>query len=320
MSDYEQPINPNQRTVDAAPVAPTIDMSKIANIDAIKSKGDDTIDRAKQNIGQAPNVIKNFKRKGRGSGKFNFVQPEKILLPSGGKLYRGVTEDPDVLNGFIYMYPMTVKEEEILSTSRFLKSGAATRMVIDNCIASDIEAKDILLFDSNYLLFYLRSISYGDDYKFKLKCSNQSCEQEFDHTVEISKLTFEELPDDVEEPIKVVLPKTKYTVYTVLPRLFHSEEIYQRNLKRKKSTSDSDTRLVDNLLATIVRITTPDGEELKPGDWEEFLTAIPGQDRAELKEKTDYSTGVDKLDGVVCPYCTTDYSGSIPIGVDFFRF
>jgi len=128
------------------------------------------------------------------------------------------------------------------------------------------------------------------------------------------------LPDVLEEPIKVKLPKTGYTVYTVLPRLFHSEQIYQRNLKRKKSTSDSDTRLVDNLMSTILKIVAPNGEEVKPGDWEEFLLAIPGQDRAELKEKTDYSTGVDKLDGVICPYCTTDYSGSIPIGVDFFRF
>lgn len=307
------------------PVAPTIDPSKIMNLDAIRRTGDDTIDKAQQQPPQQQppqqqqDFVKTFKKK-RGTGKFNFVQPEKIPLPSGGRLYQGVTDDPDVLNGWIYMYPMTVKEEEILSTSRFLKSGAATRMVIDNCIASDIEAKDILLFDSNYLLFYLRSISYGDKYKFKLKCNNSSCEQEFDHTVEISKLKFDELKEDLIEPIKTYLPMTGYTVYSVLPRLFHSEEIYQRNIKRKKSTNDSDTRLVDNILATIIKIVDPNGENLKQTDWEEFLTAIPGNDRAELKDATDNTTGVDKLDGVVCPYCTTDYSGTIPIGTEFFRF
>ncbi len=308
------------QTPNGAPEAPKIDPSKVANADAISSLGDDTIQKAQDSSGQkeAPDVVRSFKK--RRGGKFNFVQPEKIPLPSGGRLYKRVTNDPDILNGYIYMYPMTVKEEEILSTSRFLKSGAATRMVIDNCIASDIEAKDILLFDSNYLLFYLRSISYGDAYKFKLKCNNNACEQEFEHTVHITQLQFEELPEDVEEPIKIPLPKTGYTVYTVLPRLFHSEEIYQRNIKKKKSTTDSDTRLVDNLLATITKIVSPEGEELKPGDWEEFLEAIPGMDRAELKEKTDYSTGVDSLEGVVCPYCATDYSGTIPIGTDFFRF
>lgn len=312
-----QTFNPNQRVIDNAPVAPVIDPSKIANLAAIESKGDDTIQKAQDTIGQAPDVIRRFKRK---RGKFNFVEPEKIALPSGGRMYKNLTNDPDILNGFIYMYPMTVKEEEILSTGRFLKSGAATRMVIDNCIASDIDAKDILLFDSNYLLFYLRSISYGDEYKFTLKCANSACEQDFDHTVEITKLGFEELPEDVEEPIKIVLPKTGYTVQTVLPRLFHSEQIYQRNIKKKKSTTDADSRMVDNLLSTIVKITDPDGEEVGAGDWEQFLEAIPGMDRAELKDKTDFSTGVDKLDGVVCPYCTTDYSGTIPIGTEFFRF
>lgn len=300
------------------PEAPKIDPSKIANAEAIQNLGDDTIKKAQESSGSFIQNQGNGKK--RRGGKFNFVNPEKIPLPSGGRLYKKVTTDPDVLNGYIYMYPMTVKEEEILSTSRFLKSGAATRMVIDNCIASDIEAKDILLFDSNYLLFHLRSISYGDDYKFTLKCNNSSCEQEFEHIVKISQLNFEELPEDVGEPIKIVLPKTGYTVQTVLPRLYHSEEIYQRNLKKKKSTTDSDTRMVDNLMSTIVKITSPEGEEVKPGDWEEFLEAIPGMDRAELREKTDYSTGVDSLEGVVCPYCTTDYSGTIPIGTDFFRF
>lgn len=299
-------INPNERE---HPKAPELDMSKIANLQAIESTGDDTIKKAQ---GDLPRTKK------RKKGKFNFITPEKVPLPSGGRLYGNVTTDEDVLNGFVYMYPMTVKEEEILSTSRFLKSGAATRMVIDNCIASDIDAKDILLFDSNFLLFYLRSISYGDEYKFKLKCKNPSCEQEFDHSVHIKELGFEELPEDIIEPIKIKL-SVGYEVSTILPRLHHSEDIYQRNLKKKKSTADSDSRIADNLLSTIVSIKDSNGELVGRGDYEEFLEALPGRDRADIKEATEFSTGVDTLNDVICPYCSTDYSGSIPIGAEFFR-
>lgn len=288
------------------PKAPKIDLSKIQNAEAIKKKGDDTFEKALPS------------GRTRKKGKFNFINSEKCRLPSGGILYSSVTDDPDVLSGEIELYPMTVKEEEILSTSKFLKSGAATRMVIDNCIASDIDAKDILLYDSNYILFFLRSISYGDDYEFKLKCPN--CDQEFEHTVEISQLSFEELPEDITEPIKTKLPASGYTVYSIFPRLFHSEMIYQRSLKKKKKTSDSDTRLVDNLMSTIVKIVDTNGEEVEKRDYEEFLEALPGMDRAALKDATDYSTGVDKLNGVACPYCETDYSGTIPVGIDFFRF
>jgi hypothetical protein len=276
------------------PKAPKLDMSKIVNVPSGEIK----------------------KKK----GKFSFTEAEVTPLPSRGLLYKSVTQDTDILNGQIQMYPMTVKDEEILSTSRFLKTGAATRMVIDNCVASDIDARDILLYDSNYLLFFLRGISYGDDYKFKLKCSNSSCGMEFEHTVKISELNFEELPEDIKEPFTVELPKSKYKVTFVLPRLAHSEEIYNRNRKRKKTTSSSDQRMVDNLIVTTIKITDPDGVEVPPGDWEEFYESLIGMDRAELNEKADFSTGVDKLEGVVCPYCETDYSGTIPIGIDFFRF
>lgn len=299
------------------PTVPPLNLENLANAGILEKAGDNIIEKAQQ---QAGTVQKNTVFKKRKSGKFNFVEPEKIILPSGGGLYKNITSDEDVLNGYIYMYPMTVKEEEILSTSRFLRTGAATRMVIDNCIASDIDAKDILLFDSSYLLFALRSISYGDEYKFSVKCSNDSCDREFDHTVLISELDFEELPEDLREPIKVSLPKSGYTVYNVLPRLFHSEEIYQQNAKRKKSTGAADTALVDNITATVVKITDPNGEPIDKKDYNEFFEALPGIDRATLKEATKFSTGVDTLTGVKCPYCETEYGGGVPVGGDFFRF
>lgn len=250
--------------------------------------------------------------------KFNFVEPELIPLPSKGKLYK--SEDSDIEKGFIKLFPMTVKEEEILATPRFLKTGSATRMVLENCIASNVPARDILLYDSNFLLFRLRQISYGDEYRFKLRCDNSVCEKEFEHTVNISKLKFEELPEDFSEPISVKLPRSKYTVISILPRLAHSEELTMRSSNRVKSTETSDRRFLDNLIVTTVAILDPSGKEVPQKDWEEFYSALPGADAAELREKTSMSTGVDKLDNVVCPYCGKDYSGTIPIGPEFFRF
>lgn len=290
------------------PEAPEIELDKIKNTEAIQKTKSEGFD------------IKKGTAKRKRGGRFNFVEPETIPLPSGGRLYTQITDDEDIKEGYIKMYPMTVKEEEILSTQRFLKSGAATRMVIDNCLDSAFEAKDVLLFDSNYLLFYLRKISYGDEYTFSLKCTNSICEKEFDHTVLISELQFNELPEDLKEPIEVKLPYTKYTVRVVLPRLYHSEEIHRRNLNRKKSTTDSDQRLVDNLMVTTIEIITPEKEQLEQKYWEEFFEALPGMDRAELRDRTDFETGVDKLENVDCPYCGTNYSGSIPIGINFFRF
>ena len=287
-----------------------IDLTKIKNIQAVN----------KTEPGFEDRVVRVAEQKKAKEGKFNFSAAELIPLPSGGRLYPSVTTDTDILKGFIRMRPMTIKEEEILSTSRFAKTGSTTRMIIDRCLDSEIDAKDILLYDSNFLLFYLRKISYGDEYQFPLTCANPVCEKKFDHKINISQLQFETLPEDFEEPIVVELPKSKYTVKIILPRLYHSEEIYMRNMNRKKRSDEEDKRLVDNIIVTTVEIIDSEGKTITRGDWEDFLNSLPAMDRAELTKATSYTTGVDKLQDVACPYCGSDFSGTIPIGPEFFRF
>ena len=243
-----------------------------------------------------------------------------LPLPSGGALYQGYTDDREVLKGHIRLRPMTIKEEEILSTPRFMKTGSATRLIIERCLDSDIDAKDILLYDSNFLLFRLRQISYGDKYKFEVTCSSRFCEQKYTHEVDISKLNFEELDPDLREPIVVKLPHCGYTVKCIMPRMYHSEEIFMRSRKRKKSTEDEDRRMIDTLMVTTEEILTPKGKPVPEVDWEEFFGAIIGLDSAELRAKTTFDTGVDKLSDVFCPYCEAEFDSPIPIGPEFFRF
>lgn len=286
-----------------------IDLSKLSNLDAVTSK-----DKGLKEIIEKKGVPRK-----RNTGKFNFAEPELVKLPSRGILYGNVTNDENVLNGSIEIYPMTAREEEILSTQKFIRDGSATRRVLNRCIASDIDAKDILTYDSNYLLFFLRQISYGDTYEFDLTCQNPMCGKKFEHVLKISELDFEQLPD-MEEPIEVKLAMSKYTVYMVLPRLYHTEDIISRGNNKKKTTEDSVGSQIDRYLSTTVSILDRSGEEVNRKDWEEFYEALPGADIATIREASDYSTGVDTLEGVVCPYCERDYSGTIPIGINFFRF
>lgn len=284
--------------------APKIDLSKLKNVDAVKT--------FEPGIEKLAEDAKKFKPKGK---KFNFRSPELIPLPSHGTLYH--TSDEDIRSGFIRLLPMSLREEEILTTSRFLRSGSATKMVLENCIVSDIDADEILLFDSNYLLFRLRQLSYGDDYKFTLKCDNPDCKREFTHSLKISELKFNELPEDIVEPIEVKLPVSKYTVKFILGRLRHSEELFK--LSAKEKNEDIDRTRLRNLLVTTISILDDEGNPVNPSDWAEFYESIPGMDRAALTDKSKYDTGIDKLEGVSCPHCDTEFSGSIPVGIEFFR-
>lgn len=295
---------------EAPPSMDEIDLSSVANYDATakKDKGFEEVVKAKA------------KPKSRKDNRFNFSDAELVPLPSKGRLYKEVTDDPDVLDGFIKLYPMTTKEEEILSTQRHLRTGASTRLILQNCIDSAIDAKDILVFDSNFLLFYLRKISYGDEYEFEIASTEDALRRKFKHTINISELRFEELDDSVKEPIVINLPKSKYSVEAVLPRMYHIEEIYKMNARREKKTSDSDKRLLDNLLVTTVRILDDEKNEVPEKYWEEFYEALPGMDIAELREKTKFDTGVDEIKGVICPYTDRDMDITIPMGPEFFRF
>lgn len=280
-----------------------INLSSVVNTEALEAKGDKTVEMIKEAKKDA------YKKR---EGRFSFVKPELIPLPSKGKLY-GFCDDEEVKNGFIRLYPMTLAEEEILTTQKFLKTGVATRMIFENCIASNIEAGDILTFDSTYLLYRLRQISYGDDYTIKLKCPNSSCEKEFKETIKISDLSFEELSDDVEEPIIKKLPISGYTVTLVLPRVIHSERLYMK----QKEEEDINSRVL-SLVVTTVSIKDEKGKELDPKHWTDFYSALPTLDRAELTEATKFDTGIDKIN-CVCPKCGHDWEETVPIGAEFFR-
>lgn len=280
-----------------------INLANVANVQALETKDEGAVELIK--------VAKKESYKKR-EGRFSFVKPELIPLPSKGLLYQ-FCDDEEVKSGFIRLYPLTLAEEEILTTTKFLKTGVATRMIFDNCIASNIDASDLLTFDSTYLLYRLRQISYGDDYIINLKCPSSSCEREFKETIKISELKFEELKDDVEEPIVVKLPMSNYTVTLVYPRVIHGEKLYMK----QKDSDENNTRLL-NLIITTVSIQDEKGKELNPKDWEAFYKAIPAGDRAELTSATKIDTGIDKIK-CVCPHCGESWSETVPIGAEFFR-
>lgn len=294
-----------------------IDLSKVSNLDvkvadssAIKSAIEKNVEKTLQDL------PKDYKREKR-SSKFNFTQPSTIPLPSGGKFYR--TDDVDIKKGKIKIYPLTMREEEILSTPRYVIDGIATIMVLNNCIASDIDAMDLLMFDYTYLLFYLRKISFGDDYNFDVTCQN--CGHKYDSGFKISELKFEELPKSFKEPYKVDLPISKYTVILQMPRVRHIREFddLQSNLTSKERKEYSG--IADMFSIRTASIINNEGDLVPKEDWVEFYKSIPAKDRAELSKHSSFETGLNKvMENIVCPNCETVAGGSIPVSDDFFRF
>lgn len=245
---------------------------------------------------------------------------ELVDLPSHGYLYKNSTDDPDVLSGKIKIRPMTVKEEKILSTVRLVKSGQALDLVFKNCIKSAIPTEELLSSDRSFLMIWLRSISYGNTYRFKLQCPDAGCQKKFETEIDLSGHPVKELEDDtVQEPFEIILPVSKQKVLFRLPRGKDEMEIMKSNNQPKK-LNEADEDVLKRLTSSIIKITLPDGTVVSEKEKNAIVESWIARDSSTLRneiEKRD--CGIEDIKGIKCPYCGNEFDTPIPITENFFR-
>lgn len=276
---------------------PKIDMTKIANVEALDSGTRKAITAAAESSRR-----KNKK-------KFNFQEAMAFPLPSGGKFYQDA-EDEDLRNGIIKLYPFSIADEEIITNKTYLKNGTMFRVLFDTCMASNYDAKKLLQFDALYIMYVLRQISYGDDYNFSVKC--EQCEEEFDWSMNISDIEWAELPEDTVDEREIELPISHYTVTMSLMRLGLEEQ--QEVIKKKYQCSEKVAILISNTTS----IKDENGEELNPADWADFYAELPTKDRNVINKSFEGTKQEPKIT-INCPNCGSEITFNVPISEDFFR-
>jgi hypothetical protein len=280
-----------------------LDYTKIKNLPALEQA-----DREGAKI-----VKEKVTERKRQKTKFSFNEPVLFQLPSHGKFYQDAQDD-DIKRGFVKIRPMSFAEEEIMTNPANLKSGTAILKLFEACIESDYPAENILSFDSTYLLYALRKESYGDDYEFEIECPE--CGKKMTQTIKISELSFSEMPEEIDDPQVLKLPKSKYTVTMVLPRLYHAEQLY----KTSKNNEEISERVLNFVIQTI-SIKDPKGKEVSPNDYADFYEAIPAIDRAIISDAFKFDRGVDRI-AFTCdnPRCAKEFKEYVPMGLSFFRY
>ena len=245
---------------------------------------------------------------------------ELVVLPTHGYLYKNDTTDPDVLAGNIRIRPMTVNEEKILSTPRLVKSGQALDMIFRNCIKSDISPGDLTSSDRVYLMLYLRSISYGNIYKFWIQSQDPENDNKFQFEVDLSKHPIDEFEDPtIVEPFSVVLPVSKMKVCFRLPRGKDETEIIRLQNEEKQTIGAVDSSGVYRLMNVIIRIETADGQEIDKKMYSKVISSWITRDAGTLRNKiTEVDCGIQDI-VVADPKTGKTFTTSIPITEDFFR-
>jgi len=197
----------------------------------------------------------------------------------------------------VSLKPITFEEEKLLINSSKTNDDPID-ILISRCVTSE-NLGDILFIDKIFLLYKLRQISFGNDYKFRISCP--SCGRADEYEAKIDQLDVNEL-DSVDD-VEIVLPVCKKTVKVRLATI--SDERYFK-------TGDT---ILDNVWRFVTRVEEHTSKKLIS----KFIPKLPAGDLNKI-----ISTFMCKGYGlqtevtIRCVHCGSRNQIDLPLNKDFF--
>lgn len=245
----------------------------------------------------------------------NYTIMEGYELPSGGQIY-----DKEV-NPHVELRSMTARDEmkRLSPSTTPLKTLSD---IIEGCMIEKpaIHVYDMALGDYEYLLHRLRIVTYGDEYKIAVKCSN--CGEIVETTAHLEELKVTEFDEAKFEELKTIkLPKSGDTVTIKFqtPRMLDEMEAEIKDLKRKFKTAEISFDLLV-LLKSVIN--TVNGERLSSAQLENYINKLPALDMNKLVNAVDELNalvGIENDLTVLCPKCGGEVLTYFRFGPEFFR-
>ena len=248
---------------------------------------------------------------------FGFEIPvESVPLPSRGVIYSeaGSLFGKDTID----IKPMTAKEEDILTSRAYIKSGTVLTKLLSSCILDKSINPDTLISgDRNALLVSLRITGYGSDYDVEVECPECSAKskQSFDlSSLEIKRLEVE--PVSIGQNLfEVKLPVTKKNVMVKFLTGVDEREMMITSERRKKSGLKVESMITDRLSRSIVSVDgITDRNKLSF-----FVKNLPARDSLALRRFLDKNEpGIIMKSWMNCPHCHEQSEVGLPMGASFF--
>jgi hypothetical protein len=248
---------------------------------------------------------------------FGFEIPqESVPLPSRGVIY---TQDGALYGQeTIDIRPMTAREEDILTSRAYIKSGTVLTKLLKSCIVDkNIKPDDLISGDRNALLVSLRITGYGADYDVEVDCPE--CGTKSKQAFDLSQLKIKRLEVDPvvmgDNLFEVQLPITKKTVRVKFLTGHDEREMMITNERKKKSGMKVETAITDRLSRSIVSVDgITDRNKLNF-----FVKNIPARDSLSLRRFLDkHEPGIIMKSWMNCPHCHEQSEVGLPMGASFF--
>ena len=205
-------------------------------------------------------------------------------VPSAG-LFGGPTE--------VTLRPMTTKEEKIIYTSRDM---SFIEKIVKSCIVEPKNVDIDLLHpnDITYLLYMIRELTFGPNYKKKMQCPYCGLRQDIE--IDITEMTYEILDlESLDEKLNVKLPVCGDTI-------------------QLKLLSQGDFNHIDEYIKRLVRqnkLEDPEGYKYVYR-FAKMIKTINGEEKEDIKEVISYVDNLNMRDfGAI-----KDVLQDIPIGIN----
>jgi hypothetical protein len=248
---------------------------------------------------------------------FGFEIPqESVPLPSRGVIYP--VDGPLHGQETIDIKPMTAKEEDILTSRAYIKSGTVLTKLLQSCITNKSINPDTLISgDRNALLVSLRITGYGADYDVEVDCPE--CSTKSKQTFDLSQLQIKRLEIDPvvqgDNLFEVQLPVTKKTVRVKFLTGHDERDMMITNERKKKSGMKVETSITDRLMRSIVSVEgVSDKNKISF-----FVKNLPARDSLSLRRFLDKNEpGIVMKSWMSCPSCHEQSEVGLPMGASFF--
>lgn len=244
---------------------------------------------------------------------------QEITLPSRGLL------NPEIPEGKLTQRCMMVYDQKYLAGGSSSDNGLKRLLKETTTEPENFDIDKLTVADTLFMLFKLRSLSYGDTLKYNTVCPH--CGKRFTAHVDISKILVKELSDKYQDSLKVELPVSGDTVYT---RILVNRDLDQINEEIDKMRSrDIDTEGMLYILRIARMIKKVELKEKDADDETEYTN--PDDIRKYVQNMTDYDAtailatteniefGISDTVDTKCTCCNREVTVPLVLDPTFFR-
>lgn len=242
------------------------------------------------------------------------VVQENYILPSLGKLYG---ED---YPSEISIRSMTTFEEKMrLGNQGFYQ----TMCNILNAVVTapeNFNAEDLILSDFRFLMYKMRVVSYGPEYKVAVRCPH--CNKLIESRVDLDSLEVKYLDEDAKPVFDIgPLPRSGdiLTCKYITVRDMMNIDKRAEDILKNSPNYVGDATYIPGLAARIKAINNEELVSIGLEKYVEQMNSLDSQYFQQAYEHFSGTSGMSMLSTETCSSCGNSFDFNLPITSEFFR-